>query len=73
MAGIDDGMEEEVGLAEEVSSGAFDGDRVEVLRERSGVSFVGPGLTKPVISSGIFAGVTLSMNCHDGSSSTIEL
>jgi hypothetical protein len=70
-AGIDGGMEE--GAAEEGSSGAFDGGSAEVFCERNGVSFVGPGLMKSVISSGTFAGVTLSINCHDGSSSTMEL
>jgi hypothetical protein len=32
----------------------------------SGELFVGPGLTKEVMSSGVFAGVTLSMNCQAG-------
>lgn len=62
---VDEGPEED-------SSGDVEGGKVAV-RERNGVLFVGPGLTKPVMSSGTFAGVTLSMNCHDGSRRTIEL
>ena len=73
MAGSDGGIEEGVGWAEEVSSGDFGGGNAGALWERNGMLFVGPGLTKPVMSSGMFAGVTLSMNCHDGSSSTMEL
>jgi hypothetical protein len=73
VAGSDGGIEEGVGSAEEVSSGDFGGGNAEALWERNGMLFVGPRLTKPVMSSGMFAGVTLSMNCHDGSSSTMEL
>jgi hypothetical protein len=59
--------------SEEDSSSDAEGGIVEDARKRNGVSLVGPGLTKPVISSGMFAGVTLSMNCHDGRRSTMEL
>jgi hypothetical protein len=38
-----------------------------------GELFVGLLFTNSVMSSGVFAGVTLSMNCHEGSSSTMEL
>ena len=38
-----------------------------------GEVFVGPALTKSRISSGVFAGVTLSMNWKEGSSSTVVL
>jgi hypothetical protein len=64
------GVAVDAGSADELSSGSCSEG---AFRARKGVSFVGPGLTKVVISSGIFAGVTLSINCHDGSSSTIEL
>jgi hypothetical protein len=59
----------DAGSADALSSGGCDG----AIRGRNGVLLVGPGLTNSVMSSGMFAGVTLSMNCHDGSSSTIEL
>lgn len=35
-----------------------------------GEVFVGPQFMKVVISEGVLAGVTLSMNCQDGSSRT---
>jgi hypothetical protein len=57
------------GSAGELSSGACDG----AIRARNGLSLVGPGLINSVMSCGMFAGVTLSINCHEGSSSTIEL
>jgi hypothetical protein len=38
-----------------------------------GVLFVGPGFTKFLMRSGVFAGVTLSMNCHAGRRRTMEL
>jgi hypothetical protein len=56
-----------------LSSGMLAGVCVEDVREPSGVLFVGLGFTKSVINSGMFAGVTLSINCHDGSRSTMEL
>jgi hypothetical protein len=55
------------------SSAMLAGVCVEDVRAPSGELFVELGFTKFVISSGTFAGVTLSMNCHDGSRSTIEL
>jgi hypothetical protein len=59
---------------DELSSGdVVDVVCVEAARVWSGVVFVGLWFTKLVMSSGVFAGVTLSMNCHDGSSKTIEL
>jgi hypothetical protein len=68
--GIVEGVAADAGSADELSSG---GGCEGAARARNGVSLVGPGSTNVDISSGIFAGVTLSMNCHDGSSSTIEL
>lgn len=65
VSGVDEDPEED-------SSGDVEGGEVAVC-ERNGVLFVGPGFTKPVMSSGTFAGVTLSMNCHDGSRRTMEL
>jgi hypothetical protein len=38
-----------------------------------GELFVGLLFTNSVMSSGVFAGVTLSMNCQEGNSNTIEL
>jgi hypothetical protein len=57
------------GSADEPSSGVCDAS----VRARNGLWLVGLGLTNSVISCGMFAGVTLSINCHEGSSSTIEL
>lgn len=57
----------------EESSSATGGGNAAAECARSGVLFVGPGLTYSVMSCGMFAGVTLSINCHEGSSSTIEL
>jgi hypothetical protein len=68
-SGIVAGVAVDAGSADALSSGGCDG----AIRGRNGVSLVGPGLTNSVMSSGMFAAVTLSMNCHDGSSSTIEL
>lgn len=71
VAGSDGGIAAALGAgcgAEESSSG-----HVEAGCERNGLLFVGPPLTKCVMSSGTFAGETLSMNCHDGSRSTVEL
>ena len=39
----------------------------------SGESFVELRFTKSVMRSGTLAGVTSSMNCHEGSSNTLEL
>lgn len=61
------------GAAEEGSSGGIEAGIEGAGRVRIGVLFVGPGLIKVVMSSGVFAGVTLSMNCQDGSSKTMEL
>jgi hypothetical protein len=44
-----------------------------VGRGRMGALFVGPGFMKFVMSSGVLAGVTLSMNCQAGSRRTMEL
>lgn len=38
-----------------------------------GEEFVGPGLTKWVIRSGVLAGVTLSIHCQAGSRRTVVL
>lgn len=62
----------DVGSAEEGSSACVD-EEPDFWCARRGVLLVGPGLTYSVMSSGMFAGVTLSMNCHEGSSNTIEL
>jgi hypothetical protein len=75
VAGMDGGIAAVSGVEgdpEEDSSGDVEEGNAAV-RERNGVLFVGPGLTKPVMRSGTFAGVTLSMNCHDGSRRTMEL
>lgn len=56
-----------------VSSACADSVCMEAVRYGKGVLFVELGFTNLVIRSGVFAGVTLSMNCHEGSSSTIEL
>lgn len=62
-----------VGGIDEGSSGCVDGVCVEALRLGNGELLVGPGFTNFSMSSGVFVGVTLSMNCHAGSSSTMEL
>lgn len=54
-------------LVEEGSSGLL-----IVPSERNGELLVGPGFTYSVMSCGMVEGVTLSMNCHDGRSSTLE-
>lgn len=60
------------GDPEEDSSGVVEEGSAAVCR-RNGVLFVGPGLTKRVMRSGTFVGVTLSMNCQEGRSRTMEL
>lgn len=45
---------------------------VDMLRACMGELLVGPGFTYLVMSSGVFAGVTLSMNCQAGRSRTME-
>jgi len=59
--------------AEEGLSDGISGAGADAVGVRNGVLLVGPGLTKLVMSSGMFVGVTFSINCHDGRSSTIEL
>lgn len=71
--GIAVGEAVDAGSAEEDSSGGIDGGSEEVVRPWSGALLVGPGLTNSVINSGVFAGVTLSINCQDGSNSTVVL
>lgn len=76
VAGRDGGIAAVSGVGEgpeEDSSGDVEEGGNAALCNRNGVLFVGPGLTKPVMSSGTFAGVTLSMNCHAGSRRTVEL
>lgn len=53
---------------DEDSSGSMGGGRV-----CSGWAFVGLVLMYLLMRSGVLAGVTLSMNCHEGSSRTVEL
>jgi hypothetical protein len=56
-----------------VEEGSVDGGDVEGCGGEDcgrGVVFVGPLLTNVVISSGVLAYVTLSMNCHAGSTRT---
>lgn len=75
MSGSDGGIAAGSGVdgdPEEDSSGDVEGGSAAVCG-RNGVLFVGPGLTKRVMRSGTFAGVTLSMNCQEGRSRTMEL
>lgn len=71
VGGIEGVASEDV-VVDEYSSGNA-GVWVEVERVLMGVVFVGLAFTKVVMSSGVFAGVTLSMNCHEGRSSTMVL
>jgi hypothetical protein len=41
--------------------------------DNNGALLVGPVFTKDVMSSGVLAGVTLSMNCQAGRRRTMEL
>lgn len=75
MAGRDGGIAAGSGVdgdPEEDSSGVVEESGAAVC-ERNGVLFVGPEFTKPVMRSGTFVVVTLSMNCQEGRSRTMEL
>jgi len=63
----------ELVLVEGGSNGCVELGEAEVLEACNGVLLVGPGLMYSVMSWGMLEGVTLSINCHDGSSSTMEL
>jgi hypothetical protein len=62
-----------VGGIEGVCSSGTVGVCVEAVRVWIGELFVGLVFKNLVMSSGVLAGVTLSMNTHDGSINTMEL
>jgi hypothetical protein len=73
IAGVPVGGGEVEGDSEPVGEGDFADAPAGWELSGNGEVFVGPVFTKSRISSGVFAGVTLSMNWNDGKRSTVVL